>query len=44
MRIWHPKLRTAIEPREISVGAAAMALPLTIDLDPARETAPELPE
>jgi plastocyanin len=44
LRVWHPKLRTAIEPREISIGAGPLALPLTIDLDPARETAPELPD
>ncbi len=44
LRVWHPKLRTSIEPREISVGAAALTLPLTVDLDPARMTAPALPE
>jgi plastocyanin len=44
LRVWHPKLRTAIEPREISIGTGPMALPLILDLDPARETVPELPD
>jgi plastocyanin len=44
LRVWHPKLRTPIAPREISVTSDPLALPLTVDLDPARETAPDLPD
>jgi len=44
LRVWHPKLRTPIAPREISVSSDPLALPVTVDLDPARETAPELPD
>ena len=44
LRVWHPKSRTAIEPREITVGTEPMTLPLIIDLDPSRGTAPELPD
>jgi plastocyanin len=44
LRVWHPKLRNPVASREISVGSDPMALPLTVDLDPARETAPNLPD
>jgi plastocyanin len=44
LRVWHPKLRATIAPREIVVGSTPMVLALTLDLDPARETAPDLPD
>ncbi len=44
LRVWHPKLRNLVASREISVGSDPMLLPLTVDLDPARETAPNLPD
>jgi plastocyanin len=44
LRVWHPKLRNPVASREITVSSDPMALPLTVELDPARETAPSLPD
>jgi plastocyanin len=44
VRVWHPALRVAVESRLITVTSAPLTLPLTVDLDPARETAAEWPE
>jgi hypothetical protein len=44
MRVWHPKLRSPVAPREFAVGDGPLAVPVTVDLDEARLTAPELPE
>lgn len=44
LRVWHPKLRTGVAPRDIVVGTAPLTVPLTLDLDPARESAPDLPD
>ncbi len=37
MRAWHEKMRAPPPPRELTVGAAPLAVPLTVDLDPATE-------
>ena len=44
LRVWHPKLRVAVESQLITVTDAPLTLPLTVDLDPARETAADWPE
>jgi plastocyanin len=44
VRVWHPELRTAAAARQITVTAAPMMLPLTVELDPGRETAADWPE
>jgi plastocyanin len=44
VRVWHPELRAPIETRLITVTGAPLTLPLTVDLDPVRETAADWPE
>lgn len=44
MRVWHPELRVPVESRLITVTGAPLTLPLTVDLDPERETAADWPE
>ena len=44
MRVWHPNLTAPVAPREITMRAAALALPLTIDLDPASAAVAAWPE
>jgi plastocyanin len=44
VRVWHPELRAAAVARQITVTAAPMMLPLTVELDPGRETAADWPE
>ena len=37
LRVWHPDIAAAAMAQEIEVGAAPLAIPLTIELDPNRE-------
>jgi plastocyanin len=38
LKVWHPNLAAPPAPKEITVGAAAVALPLVIDIDAMRES------
>ncbi len=44
LRVWHEKLATAVVTREVTVADAPTALPVTIDLDPNRDTVAAWPQ
>ena len=44
LRVWHPQLRSAIEPQQIIVAREPIAIPLTVDVDASREAAAPWPD
>jgi plastocyanin len=44
LRVWNPQLRVAVPSQIITVTSAPLALPVTVGLDPSRETAADWPE
>jgi plastocyanin len=44
LRVWHPNLASAPPSQVIEVGAAPLVLPISLELDPDRETVPAWPE
>jgi len=44
LRVWHPNVTSALDPQQLSVGAAPMTIPISLDIDPSRETPATWPE
>jgi hypothetical protein len=44
VRVWNPALASAVPAREIDVGSSALPVPITVTLDPGRDTVADWPE
>jgi plastocyanin len=44
LRVWNPALAAAVPPREIEIGSSPLTLPITMTLEPGRETIADWPE